>query len=260
MVGTLITLLVTNSLGGLALRWMRYWVRRNWIFIILCVARGLVMFKPDVPGAGVGDGITYLVTYAVALPIGLSTIDLLLTLQSRRIIVILARVYILVQLFVACAGYVEGLASDSPCDQGAVSKNKAIVVLSKIRTTVLLLFSLQYLTMLIAIKILTGITVPIIKFSDEDRFSQSTLLPSHRGSMPVMPIDLGVEDARQSKEFDGEPVSESEVAYQDDKDDEEYEESYNAGDNEEEEKEEDEEDYDNYEFVGDYDQDTFYDR
>jgi hypothetical protein len=177
---TLIALIVTHSLGKLTLRWFCFWVRRNWIFMILSVARGLIVFRLDVPGEGLGESFSYFVTYAFALPIGTSTVDLVLMLQARKIFMLMGRLFILVQMVVASAGYVEGLATDSPCDTSTTSKSKTTFVLSKVRTTVLLLFSLQFLTMLITIKIFTGITTPIVKLSNKDRFLESAVLPGHR--------------------------------------------------------------------------------
>jgi hypothetical protein len=79
--------------------------------------------------------------------------------------------------------YISALAQDSPCHPAAIDTTHtasfASYILKKLRVASLLFLSIHLLSLLFTIK-LDNVTMPILNFSESDRFAEGSGLPKHR--------------------------------------------------------------------------------
>lgn len=179
LVISLSALLATHRLGALSLKWIRFWYRRNWIFVVVAFLRGLDSFRPGIP---LSQGLGVFVNFSVVLCMALAMTDLLLLILPTRLFAYMYRIFVLVQMVKSAIFYVTGLAFDSPCGQTQLmgSNPRVSFLLGKIQNAVLLFFSLYFLTLLVKIKVLEGVNIPIIRLSDANRFSDGSAIPMQR--------------------------------------------------------------------------------
>jgi hypothetical protein len=179
LVSVLLAVILVHGLGPLTARWCRFWARRNWLLVCLCVARGLIRFRPEYT---LNEGVADLVNFCL-LPIALSTFDLLIILQRQHgIFLHIYRLFCVHQTAFMGTSYVVGLAHDTPCGlyTPVGSNPKTTFFVGKLQNMVQLFFSLHFLSLIFTIKFLSGIAVPILKLSDKDKFAEGSILPKHR--------------------------------------------------------------------------------
>jgi hypothetical protein len=169
MIVALAAIIATQGLGGCALSWMKFWYRRNWIFVLLTFLRAFVFIRPQI---SLAKWIGSFVNYAVFLCIALSVPDLILLLQPRKVFIVMYYLFIFQQLLSAVTLYIIGLSMDSPCDRALIERSNtpAIFLLRKAQNAVLLFHSLHYVSIIVGVKLFEGVKVPMVKLSDKDRF------------------------------------------------------------------------------------------
>jgi hypothetical protein len=171
LVLSLIAIVAFFRLSGLFSRWVSFWCRRNVVLVLLCIARGFINFRRDLP---LSTAWGTLINYALLLPLAVGCSDLLLMLRPHPVFVAMCRCFVFLQIATAAVAYVDTLALDSPCDTSNLlsgSNPSLSFLVSKVMNNLVLFFSLYFLGLLVTTKIFTGIKVPIIKFSNQGRFS-----------------------------------------------------------------------------------------
>jgi hypothetical protein len=174
----LVGLVLFHGLARVTIVWIRYWARRNWVLVSLFL---LVALQGLGAGVGLAKGITFLANMAIVIPLLLCVTDFLLLLQQRAAFVLLYRSFVVLQIVAFAALYVRALAEDSPCESmiketGPISITS--FVLEKLRVTSLLFLSLHFISLIVTIKV-GNVAMPIINFSERDRFSEGSSLPKH---------------------------------------------------------------------------------
>jgi hypothetical protein len=194
LVASLVGIVLVHRLGRMSVRWIRYWFRRNFVFVVLSLLRGLNYFRPGVRlSTGVGTVLNFW-----TLPFALAVSDAMLLLRPRFGAIAMYRFFIFQQMCVSVTAYVEGLAFADPCNRQRTlsdSSQRITFVVSKLQNAVFLFFSLYFLGLLVTFKILTSITTPIIKFSNDDRFKEGVGVHLHR-------VERLVSSAAQQQEQD----------------------------------------------------------
>ncbi len=176
ILSTGILLWAGGSLGGVLLAWCRYWYRSNWVLVLLSVLRGLVFVSPDGP---ISNWIGYLINFSFLSALALAVADILISLSPSPALKALYSMYIASQAFVAVSSYLQAQARSAPCDTSLVPQSLTWFVVSKVQVVALIVHSLYTLQLFFRVKLVEGITVPIINFS-KSRFSAEKELPKHR--------------------------------------------------------------------------------
>jgi hypothetical protein len=173
IIGLMIRLLIKYKLGRVVRRWTLYWFRRNPVFVVFCLVRGCNEFRP-------GNGLVLpwltFIKFGVILPVALAVIDLVLVMKPQRIFIGMLWFMIALQALSQVADNTRALYYENPCEY---EEAKTVGLAGKCQNTLLLLFSAQYLGRLY-LKVTEGITVPLLNFSDADRFARTALLPKDR--------------------------------------------------------------------------------
>lgn len=175
----LAAIMATHGLGrSPTLPWMAFWYRRNWVLVALSFLAGFVFFLR--PGYRTLDWVGTLVNFSLLLPIAHAVTDIILILRPRFVFKLLYHFFILSQLCTAISAYLVGLSLDNPCDPTKLARvsSTSLFVLQKLQNAVFLFHSLYYLQLLLRIKLVEGLTIPIIIFSDK-RFLRGSALPKH---------------------------------------------------------------------------------
>lgn len=94
LIVALAAIIATQGLGGCAPSWMKFWYRRNWIFVLLTFLRAFVFIRPQI---SLAKWIGSFVNYAVFLCIILSVPDLILLLQPRKGFIVMYYLFIAVK-------------------------------------------------------------------------------------------------------------------------------------------------------------------
>lgn len=161
-------IVVGAGLTGLMVRWISFTYRRNWIFVVLAFARGLVDFRPGVPRS---SAYAAFVNFSIILQLALASTDLLLLLSQSLVFRMMYRGFVLQQIVVSVTAYIEGLSTTFPCDLSLKPKDRSQFFLRKAQSSVQLFFSLFFLGKLLSAKIFSpSIETPLLKLSDSGRF------------------------------------------------------------------------------------------
>jgi hypothetical protein len=163
---SLLAIIVSQKLGLLTLRWMRYWFRQNWILMLLCALRGCDNIRP---GRTWSLGALTFINVAVFLPVALSTLDLLALLKPPRVFLRVFKFLVVAQAGFHFISYISGQAHANLCVKPA-TPSTGLYFLGKLQTAVLLIFSLQFAGMLI-LKLAEGVSIPMITLSSKGRFT-----------------------------------------------------------------------------------------
>jgi hypothetical protein len=186
----LVVVAITSVLRAYRLLWVAfvwtlYWLRRNWLFTILCLARSVNDFRPLVP---MSTAIFTLVRYSVLLPFSLAVPDLVTLLCPGSLFKYSQLIFILQQVTAQVIFYCVGQARENKC--GEVYEEGGSYFHTKVQNLVLLFFSLQYLSFL-SIKIFSGsTTAPLLKLSLKNRFARGSALPRARIEEMVEVVSL----------------------------------------------------------------------
>jgi hypothetical protein len=166
-----LVIIIRHGLRGLVARFLVFWLRRNWAFWLLCLARGPNDFRGD--HINVSSSLLTLMKYSFLLPVALVTSDLAVLLRPGALFLHLYRLFIIGQVIVQVTDYVRGVALEHPCQKISLSSETSqarAFFLSKVLNTLLLLFAIRYMS-LMSIKIFSGLTIPMVRLSDRQCFT-----------------------------------------------------------------------------------------
>lgn len=118
LIFSMVLILAYGGLLRVCWIWGRFWYRRSWALVFLCVMRGCVFVRPDVARA---EYIGSFVNVAFFFSLSVAFFDLILLLSTSLALRILYSSYLLTLLLNSVNGYLAATSLNNPCDQSQIT-------------------------------------------------------------------------------------------------------------------------------------------